>query len=60
MLLSAVTVLTVFIAAQSCAGSSFRPTFPAGCPFITSVGATSGVAPEIAADLSSGIVLLIV
>ncbi|KAK0502015.1 family S53 protease-like protein [Armillaria luteobubalina] len=33
--------------------TSFIPTFPAGCPFITSVGATQGVS-ETAAGLSSG------
>ncbi|KAK0431545.1 family S53 protease [Armillaria borealis] len=32
---------------------TFIPTFPAGCPFITSVGATQGV-PETAASFSSG------
>lgn len=32
----------------------FVPTFPAGCPFITSVGATTGVSPEIGANFSSG------
>ena len=29
--------------------SSFLPTFPGGCPFITSVGATKNIAPEVAA-----------
>ncbi|KAK0214443.1 family S53 protease-like protein [Armillaria fumosa] len=33
--------------------TSFIPTFPAGCPYITSVGATQGVT-ETAAGLSSG------
>jgi len=32
----------------------FEPTFPSGCPFITSVGSTDGVAPERAASFSSG------
>lgn len=32
----------------------FVPTFPAGCPYITSVGATIGIAPESALYLSSG------
>ncbi|RYO94053.1 hypothetical protein DL762_000801 [Monosporascus cannonballus] len=32
----------------------FLPTFPGGCPFVTSVGGTTGVAPERAADFSSG------
>ncbi|ETW85061.1 serine protease S53 [Heterobasidion irregulare TC 32-1] len=36
---------------QSC--TTFIPPFPAGCPFITTVGATTGV-PETAADFSSG------
>ncbi|KAL8347799.1 hypothetical protein RB598_001229 [Gaeumannomyces tritici] len=30
------------------------PTFPAGCPFVTSVGATVGAGPERAAAFSSG------
>ncbi|KAI1785024.1 family S53 protease [Ganoderma leucocontextum] len=33
--------------------SKFVATFPSGCPYITSVGATQGV-PETAADFSSG------
>ncbi|KAI0806616.1 family S53 protease [Fomes fomentarius] len=37
---------------QSC--SKFVPTFPSGCPFMTSVGATQGISPETAADFSSG------
>ncbi|RYP64956.1 hypothetical protein DL771_008525 [Monosporascus sp. 5C6A] len=32
----------------------FLPTFPGACPFVTSVGGTTGVAPERAADFSSG------
>ncbi|GBE83676.1 Tripeptidyl-peptidase sed3 [Sparassis crispa] len=32
----------------------FLPTFPSGCPFVTAVGATEGVGPEIAAPYSSG------
>ncbi|KAF5352141.1 hypothetical protein D9758_009245 [Tetrapyrgos nigripes] len=36
---------------QSC--TNFVPTFPGGCPSITSVGATQGV-DEVAADLSTG------
>ncbi|KAA1475871.1 family S53 protease [Dentipellis sp. KUC8613] len=32
---------------------TFVPTFPSGCPFLTSVGATTGV-PETAASFSSG------
>ncbi|KAG0085612.1 hypothetical protein BGZ93_000543 [Podila epicladia] len=34
--------------------SLFQPTFPASCPFVTTVGATSGVAPEVAASFSGG------
>ncbi|KAK2467324.1 hypothetical protein APHAL10511_000559 [Amanita phalloides] len=32
----------------------FIPTFPAGCPFVTAVGATKGFPTEIAAPLSAG------
>ena len=32
----------------------FNPTFPAGCPYVTSVGATSGTNPEEAVSFSSG------
>jgi tripeptidyl-peptidase-1 len=28
----------------------FQPAFPASCPFVTSVGATTGIAPEIAVN----------
>ncbi|TFY63853.1 hypothetical protein EVJ58_g2990, partial [Rhodofomes roseus] len=38
--------------AQQC--SDFVPTFPSGCPYLTSVGATQGISPETAADFSSG------
>ncbi|TFY82906.1 hypothetical protein EWM64_g1100 [Hericium alpestre] len=37
---------------QQC--TNFVPTFPSGCPFVTSVGATQNVNPEMAADFSSG------
>ncbi|KAI0769616.1 family S53 protease [Trametes elegans] len=37
---------------QNC--NTFIPTFPSGCPFVTSVGATTGINPETAADFSSG------
>ena len=33
--------------------TQFVPTFPSGCPYMTSVGATQGV-PETAADFSTG------
>lgn len=32
----------------------FNPTFPAGCPYVTAVGATTGTAPERAVMFSSG------
>ena len=32
----------------------FNPPFPGGCPYITSVGGTTGVSPEIGAELTSG------
>ncbi|KAH8977416.1 subtilisin-like protein [Lactarius akahatsu] len=32
----------------------FRPTFPSTCPWVTSVGGTTGNNPEIAASLSGG------
>ncbi|KAI0066334.1 subtilisin-like protein [Artomyces pyxidatus] len=35
-------------------GQNFVPTFPSGCPFMTSVGATQNVNPEVAASFSSG------
>ncbi|KAF9814359.1 hypothetical protein IEO21_05154 [Rhodonia placenta] len=34
--------------------TDFVPTFPSGCPYVTSVGATQGNSPETAADFSSG------
>jgi len=37
---------------QSC--TTFVPTLPSDCPFLTSVGATTGIAPETAADFSAG------
>ncbi|TDL17434.1 family S53 protease-like protein [Rickenella mellea] len=37
---------------QQC--TTFIPTFPSGCPFMTSVGATTGINPEKAATFSSG------
>ncbi|KAI0064302.1 family S53 protease [Artomyces pyxidatus] len=37
---------------QDC--DTFVPTFPSGCPYLTSVGATTGVNPETAASLSAG------
>ncbi|KAI0366841.1 subtilisin-like protein [Pilatotrama ljubarskyi] len=34
----------------SCDGSTFIPTFPATCPYVTAVGSTQGINPETAAD----------
>ena len=34
--------------------TTFVPTFPSGCPYLTSVGSTHGISPETAADFSSG------
>ncbi|EPT01819.1 hypothetical protein FOMPIDRAFT_1119585 [Fomitopsis schrenkii] len=34
--------------------TDFVPTFPSGCPYLTSVGATTGYDPETGASLSSG------
>ncbi|KAI0064355.1 family S53 protease [Artomyces pyxidatus] len=34
--------------------TTFVPQFPCGCPYMTSVGATQNVNPEVAADFSSG------
>lgn len=34
--------------------TTFLPTFPAGCPYVTSVGATTGSAPERGVTFSSG------
>ncbi|KAJ7490735.1 family S53 protease [Mycena latifolia] len=37
---------------QNC--TTYQASFPSGCPYITSVGSTHGIAPEIASDFSSG------
>ncbi|KAJ7435976.1 family S53 protease-like protein [Mycena galericulata] len=37
-----------------CQNNTFIPTFPASCPFVTTVGATQGFAPEKALNFSSG------
>ena len=37
-----------------CEGKEFVPTFPTSCPFVTVVGATRGIQPEIGAGLSAG------
>lgn len=40
----------------SCFGSctTYTPQFPSDSPYVTAVGATTGVNPEVAASLSSG------
>ncbi|EIM82411.1 family S53 protease [Stereum hirsutum FP-91666 SS1] len=40
------------VQSQSC--TTFVPTFPSTCPYITSVGGSTGVNPEVAASLSGG------
>lgn len=40
--------------AQNKSCTNFSPTFPSGCPFVTSVGATQNVNPETSAPFSSG------
>ncbi|KAM5534011.1 hypothetical protein V8D89_012331 [Ganoderma adspersum] len=39
---------------NACNGKAFSPTFPSGCPFLTSVGSTQGINPETAAAFTSG------
>jgi tripeptidyl-peptidase-1 len=39
---------------QSSSCSKFVVTFPSGCPYVTVVGGTTGVSPEVGASLSSG------
>ncbi|KAH7100394.1 subtilisin-like protein [Auriculariales sp. MPI-PUGE-AT-0066] len=58
MQLGARGVSVIFSSGDSGVGSGscqeFAPTFPSGCPYVTSIGATSGFGPEKAADFSSG------
>ncbi|EGR45082.1 uncharacterized protein TRIREDRAFT_123865 [Trichoderma reesei QM6a] len=45
------------VSCQSNDGSArpkFIPSFPATCPYVTSVGSTRGIMPEVAASFSSG------
>ncbi|KAH9941656.1 subtilisin-like protein [Epithele typhae] len=37
-----------------CTDQPFVPTFPAGCPYVTAVGSTTGQGPEVAASFTSG------
>ncbi|KAJ7142513.1 family S53 protease [Mycena epipterygia] len=39
---------------QSTTCTTFVPTAPSGCPFITSVGGSTGLPPQVAAGLSAG------
>ncbi|KAI0738095.1 family S53 protease [Daedaleopsis nitida] len=39
---------------RTCTNGNFVPTWPSGCPYITSVGGTRGVSPEAGADFSAG------
>ncbi|KAI1639158.1 tripeptidyl-peptidase 1 [Biscogniauxia mediterranea] len=39
---------------ESDGAAYFQPTFPAGCPYVTAVGATNNVSPETAVSFSSG------
>ncbi|CCM03036.1 uncharacterized protein FIBRA_05153 [Fibroporia radiculosa] len=41
-----------FVTGTSC--TDFVPSFPSGCPYLTSVGATTGSSPETGASLSAG------
>ncbi|KAJ7142514.1 family S53 protease [Mycena epipterygia] len=39
---------------QTTTCSTFVPTAPSGCPFVTSVGGSTGLPPQVAASLSGG------
>ncbi|TBU27083.1 family S53 protease-like protein [Dichomitus squalens] len=39
---------------DTCPDDLFLPTFPSTCPYVTSVGSTEGVAPEVAGTFSAG------
>ncbi|TFK80828.1 family S53 protease-like protein [Polyporus arcularius HHB13444] len=39
---------------SSCPDNKFVATFPSGCPYVTSVGGTTGISPEVGVDFSSG------
>ncbi|KAJ7164232.1 subtilisin-like protein, partial [Mycena filopes] len=39
---------------SGCTNNTFLATFPASCPYVTSVGSTLGLAPETAANFSGG------
>ncbi|KAI0331437.1 family S53 protease-like protein [Cubamyces sp. BRFM 1775] len=45
-----------FAFGSECDGTTFGPSFPSGCPFLTSVGATTGYdsGTEVVADFSGG------
>ncbi|KZW01464.1 family S53 protease [Exidia glandulosa HHB12029] len=58
MQLGARGVSVIFSSGDSGVGAgdctTFTPTFPSGCPYVTSVGATDGYSPEKVASFSSG------
>src|ERR1700761_123194 len=39
---------------SECSNNTFVPVFPASCPFVTSLGSTWGIAPEIAVNFTGG------
>ena len=39
---------------NNCNGEAYKPNYPADSPYVTAVGATTGVSPETGAGLSSG------
>ncbi|KAJ6603459.1 hypothetical protein DFH09DRAFT_1068617 [Mycena vulgaris] len=39
--------------ATVCADNTFAPFFPASCPFVTAVGSTQGLAPEVATHFTA-------
>ncbi|TBU25604.1 subtilisin-like protein [Dichomitus squalens] len=41
-------------ASDGCGQKVFIPTFPSTCPYVTSVGSTDDISPEVAASFSSG------
>lgn len=39
---------------SECTDNTFIPTFPAACPYVTAVGATIGLQPEVAVNFTGG------
>ncbi|KAJ6495229.1 subtilisin-like protein [Mycena sanguinolenta] len=61
LLLGAIGISVVFASGDGGVGgiqptqcTTFVPSAPAGCPFITAVGGSAGLPPQVAASLSSG------